>query len=81
MKSGKSRTPSPSIRDGKTIETPRLDEGEITQERIIRGMVGRDLESLYPDRDPKIGEEVLRIENWSVQHPQDHTRVVVHNAT
>jgi putative multiple sugar transport system ATP-binding protein len=44
-------------------------------------MVGRDLESLYPDRDPKIGEEVLRIEDWSVQHPQDHTRIVVHNAT
>ena len=39
------------IRDGKTIETLRLDDGEITQERIIRGMVGRDLESLYPDRD------------------------------
>ena len=69
------------IRDGKTIETLRLDEGEITQERIIRGMVGRDLDSLYPDRDPKIGEEVLRIEDWTVQHPQDHTRVVVHNAS
>ncbi|WP_427132707.1 multiple monosaccharide ABC transporter ATP-binding protein [Pseudarthrobacter sp. S9] len=69
------------IRDGKTIETLRLDEGQITQERIIRGMVGRDLESLYPDRDPKIGEEVLRIEDWSVQHPQDHTRIVVHNAS
>jgi putative multiple sugar transport system ATP-binding protein len=69
------------IRDGKTIETLRLDEGQITQERIIRGMVGRDLESLYPDRDPKIGEEVLRIEDWSVQHPQDHSRVVVHNAS
>ncbi|QDG65509.1 sugar ABC transporter ATP-binding protein [Pseudarthrobacter sp. NIBRBAC000502772] len=69
------------IRDGKTIETLRLDEGQITQERIIRGMVGRDLESLYPDRDPKIGEEVLRIEDWSVRHPQDHTRMVVHNAS
>jgi putative multiple sugar transport system ATP-binding protein len=68
------------IRDGKTIETLRLDEGQITQERIIRGMVGRDLESLYPDRDPKIGEEVLRIEDWSVRHPQDHTRMVVSNA-
>lgn len=69
------------IRDGKTIETLRPDEGQITQERIIRGMVGRDLESLYPDRDPKIGEEVLRIEDWSVQHPQDPTRIVVHNAS
>lgn len=69
------------IRDGKTIETLRLDEGRITQERIIRGMVGRDLESLYPDRSPNIGEEVLRIEDWTVQHPQDHSRTVVHNAS
>jgi putative multiple sugar transport system ATP-binding protein len=68
------------IRDGKTIETLRLADG-ITQERIIRGMVGRDLESLYPDRDPTIGEEVLRIEDWSVQHPQDPSRMVVQNAT
>jgi putative multiple sugar transport system ATP-binding protein len=69
------------IRDGRTIETLRLDEGQITQERIIRGMVGRDLESLYPDRSPNIGEEVLRIEDWTVQHPQDHSRIVVHNAS
>jgi putative multiple sugar transport system ATP-binding protein len=69
------------IRDGKSIETLRLDEGHITQERIIRGMVGRDLKSLYPDRTPNIGEEVLRIEDWTVQHPQDHSRIVVHNAS
>src|SRR6476659_4222881 len=69
------------IRDGKTIETLRLGDGEITQERIIRGMVGRDLESLYPDREPQIGEEVLRIEDWSVRHPQDYSRVVVNNAS
>ena len=69
------------IRDGKSIETLRLDQGQITQERIIRGMVGRDLESLYPDRSPSIGEEVLRIEDWTVQHPQDASRTVVHNAS
>ena len=39
------------IRDGKTVETLDLHAGEVTQERIIRGMVGRDLESFYPDRD------------------------------
>ncbi|MDJ0320879.1 multiple monosaccharide ABC transporter ATP-binding protein [Pseudarthrobacter sp. PS3-L1] len=69
------------IRDGQSIETLRLNDGEITQERIIRSMVGRDLASLYPDRNPTIGEEVLRIENWSVRHPQDHTRMVVSNAS
>jgi putative multiple sugar transport system ATP-binding protein len=69
------------IRDGKTIETLRGDEGEISQERIIRGMVGRDLEHLYPERTPKIGDEVLRIEDWSVRHPQDPTRMVVQHAS
>ena len=36
------------IRDGKTVETLSLQAGEVTQERIIRGMVGRDLRELLP---------------------------------
>ena len=39
------------IRDGKTIETLDFHAGEVSEERIIRGMVGRDLESRYPERD------------------------------
>ena len=50
------------IRDGKTVETLSLHAGEVTQERIIRGMVGRDLESFYPDRESHPGEEVLRVQ-------------------
>ena len=57
------------IRDGRTIETLTVAAGEVTQERIIRGMVGRDLESFYPDRSASPGEEVLRIEDWTVRHP------------
>ena len=41
----------------------------MSEERIIRGMVGRDLDSRYPERTPNIGEEVLRIEDWTVHHP------------
>jgi len=44
-------------------------------------MVGRDLEHRYPERTPKIGEEVLRIEDWTVHHPLEHSRVVVDNAS
>ncbi len=63
------------IRDGKTIETmPRQD---VTEERIIKDMVGRDLEHRYPDHTPHIGEELLRVENWTAHHPQDPSRVVV----
>jgi putative multiple sugar transport system ATP-binding protein len=65
------------IRDGRTIETLDLRKDEISEERIIKGMVGRDLESRYPDRTPAIGEEVLRVEDWTVHHPEDTSRVVV----
>ncbi|PPB48231.1 ABC transporter ATP-binding protein [Arthrobacter pityocampae] len=65
------------LRDGRTIETLSLHDGSVTEERIIRGMVGRDMESRYPDRTPSIGEEVLRVEDWTVHHPQESTRVIV----
>ncbi|SFO47795.1 monosaccharide ABC transporter ATP-binding protein, CUT2 family [Geodermatophilus obscurus] len=64
------------IRDGRTVETLSLASGEVTQERIIRGMVGRDLESYYPERESHPGEEVLRIEDWTVWHPTQDRKVV-----
>ena len=64
------------IRDGKTVETLSLHAGEVTQERIIRGMVGRDLESYYPERESHPGEEVLRVEDWTVWHPSQERKVV-----
>ena len=63
------------IRDGKTIETIARDD--VTEDRIIKDMVGRDLEHRYPDHEPNIGEELLRVDNWTAHHPQDPTRVVV----
>jgi putative multiple sugar transport system ATP-binding protein len=53
---------------------------DISEERIIKGMVGRDLESRFPDHTPHIGEEMLRIEDWTVYHPLDHGRLVVDGA-
>ncbi|MFI2666231.1 multiple monosaccharide ABC transporter ATP-binding protein [Micromonospora carbonacea] len=64
------------LRDGRTVERLDVRAGEVTQDRIIRGMVGRDLHSFYPDRVSSPGEEVLRVENWTVRHPtQDRTVV------
>lgn len=65
------------IRDGKTIETIRRID--VSEDRIIKGMVGRDLENRYPDHTPHIGEEVLRVEGWTAHHPQDVNRVMVDN--
>ena len=64
------------IRDGKTVETIDMRSGNVTQERIIRGMVGRDLESFYPSRASTPGEEVLRVEGWTVWHPTQNRKVV-----
>ncbi|MGO1545970.1 multiple monosaccharide ABC transporter ATP-binding protein [Microbacterium gubbeenense] len=65
------------IRDGEVVETMRRDDPETDEGRIIRAMVGRDLDSLFPPRDPDIGEELLRVENWSVNHPGDPHRIVI----
>ncbi|HJA04496.1 MAG TPA: sugar ABC transporter ATP-binding protein [Candidatus Microbacterium stercoravium] len=65
------------IRDGEVVETMRRDDPETNEGRIIRAMVGRDLDSLFPPRDPDIGDELLRVENWRVHHPADPERVVI----
>ncbi|WP_374947022.1 multiple monosaccharide ABC transporter ATP-binding protein [Agreia sp.] len=65
------------IRDGKTIET--IKKSDVTEERIIKDMVGRDLEHRYPDHTPHIGDEILRVEDWTAHHPQDPGRVMVDN--
>ena len=65
------------IRDGKAIET--IARGDVTEDRIIKDMVGRDLEHRYPDHTPKIGDEILRVENWTAHHPLDVNRVMVDN--
>jgi ABC-type sugar transport system, ATPase component len=63
------------IRDGRVIETIAKDD--VTEDRMIQDMVGRDLEHRYPDHTPSIGEEILRVEDWTAYHPQDSTRVMV----
>ncbi|QUQ65495.1 sugar ABC transporter ATPase [Kutzneria sp. CA-103260] len=57
------------LRDGRTIETLDVATDNVTEDRIIAGMVGRDLEHRFPPHEPKIGAEALRIENWTVHSP------------
>jgi putative multiple sugar transport system ATP-binding protein len=66
------------LRDGQTIET--LDATDVTEDRIISGMVGRDLEHRFPPRTPHVGDEVLRIEDWTVHSVTNPGRVVVDHA-
>ncbi|MBW8349795.1 ATP-binding cassette domain-containing protein [Bacillus sp. IITD106] len=63
------------IRDGKTIET--IDAKEITEDRIIHGMVGRSLSNRYPDRTPAIGDVFFEVKDWNVYHPIQQDRRIV----
>jgi putative multiple sugar transport system ATP-binding protein len=67
------------IRDGKTVETLDVSTHEVDEDRIIRGMVGRSLQSRFPDHTPNIGEVFFEVRNWTVRHPQVPERLVCKN--
>ena len=68
------------LRDGRMIETLDMASGLVTEDRIIAGMVGRDLEHRFPPHTSRIGPEVFRIEDWTVHSPTHHGRRVVSGA-
>lgn len=70
------------IRDGATIETIDKATDEVTEERIIRGMVGREIVDRFPKRKTKHMEDVaLVVKDWNVYHPLYSDRKVVDNVS
>lgn len=67
------------LRDGKTIETLDMQKDNVTEDVIIKGMVGRDLTHRYPERHPNIGEILLEVNNWTVYHEHHADRKVLDN--
>jgi putative multiple sugar transport system ATP-binding protein len=65
------------LRDGATIETLDCHADQITEDRIIRGMVGRDMDHRYPPREPAIGETIFEIRDWTAYHPLHLDRKIV----
>lgn len=69
------------LRDGRTVETLDVHAESTTEDRIIRGMVGRDLDRRFPERTPYEGDPgshpALEIRDWTVHHPIDQHRKVV----
>jgi putative multiple sugar transport system ATP-binding protein len=68
------------LRDGRLVEALDFAVDDVTEDRIIAAMVGRDLEHRFPPHTPNIGEEVLRIEDWTVHSPSQPERAVVSKA-
>lgn len=58
------------IRDGHTIETLHKGTDDISEDRIIKGMVGREIADRFPKRHGvQIGDVSLEVKNWNVYHP------------
>jgi len=64
------------LRDGRTVETLDVKADGVNEDRIIRGMVGRDLESRFPEHTPHIGDVFFEVRDWTVQHPVVTERLV-----
>jgi len=67
------------LRDGATIETLDCHKDKITEDRIIRGMVGRDIKHRFPPRESIIGETIFEVRDWNVYHPLHEDRKVSTN--
>lgn len=58
------------LRDGATICSMDAATTEITEQRIIKHMVGREIENIYPKREKiEIGDVCLEIKDWTVKDP------------
>jgi putative multiple sugar transport system ATP-binding protein len=69
------------IRDGTTISTLNANSDEITEDRIIRDMVGRDMAQRFPERKSDPGEMLMEVRDWNVWHPDHKERQVIRNAS
>ncbi len=69
------------IRDGATIETLDKKTDDISESRIIKGMVGRELSDRFPKRESHIGDVMFEVKNWNVYHPVFMERKVVDNVS
>ena len=76
------------VRDGSTVETMDCHTMEINEDRIIRGMVGREITDRFPKRNDAngdivvdIGEINMEVKNWTVHHPLYTERKVVDNVS
>lgn len=65
------------IRDGSLVETLDKQKDDVSENRIIKGMVGRDLTNRFPERVPKIGEVIFEVKNWNVYHPVIEDKKVI----
>lgn len=67
------------IRDGSTIETLNVKTDQINEDRIIKGMVGREISNRYPERESNIGDVGFEIKDWVAYSPDYTDKIIIDN--
>ncbi len=65
------------LRDGTTVASLDCQAAPISEDQVIRYMVGREMADRYPKRSPQVGETVFEIKNWRVHHSEHADREVI----
>jgi ABC-type sugar transport system ATPase subunit len=62
------------LRDGQTVSTDPIDQ--LTEEKIISKMVGRELHELFPYEPRRLGDDILKVNNYSVIDEKSGKKVI-----
>ena len=68
------------IRDGTTVSTLDAADG-LSEDRIVRDMVGRDMTHRFPEHTRTPGDVLMEVEDWNVWHPEHTDRQVIRHAS
>lgn len=65
------------LRDGATVATLDCRAELVSEDLIIRHMVGREMADRYPKRTPHVGDTVFEVRDWVVHHAIHPERKVI----
>ena len=67
------------LRDGEVVSSLDARGGEVTEDRVIRDMVGRSLSDRFPPRDldRPLGETLFEVRHWTAYDPSHPDRKAV----
>ena len=57
------------LRDGTTVQSFDCGEAPLSEDAVIRAMVGRAMTDRYPPRTSEVGEVLFEVRDWRVRHP------------
>lgn len=65
------------LRDGQSVITLDNNNGEVNEDILIKHMVGRTIDNIYPPREKKpLGEIIFEVRNWNAYDPRVERKIL-----